>query len=107
MKYLSIWKTPQPRPVRHRPSPGDVRLPRRVKDWPADAQEEFKRIKNELWKWVKNNNVENKTGLALIAYEAVKQVWEDRPDPRTNMEVIDLSNTEEELWSTMRKLSKR
>lgn len=56
------------------------RLPRRVKDWPEDARKEFKRVKNELWRWHKKEGRGSGQGLGLIAYEAVKQTWECRDE---------------------------
>jgi hypothetical protein len=53
-----------------------------VKDWPKDASDAFKYVKNELWKWVKKENCQNRSGLALIAYEAVKNEFEGEYDRR-------------------------
>ena len=101
---MDIWKKPQPR-VRHSTSveSGPV-LKGRVKDWPAEAQEDFKRVKNELWKWAKAAPGRDREGLGLIAYEAVKQAYEGKPDPREGMEVINCE-TEEELWSALKRFS--
>lgn len=78
MKYMDIWAKPQPRRPR-KPVDRGTRLPRRVKDWPQDAQAAFRDVKNQLWKWAKKDASRDRTGLALLAYQGVKEVWEGEP----------------------------
>ena len=100
MKYMDIWAKPQRQRARST-SVGSVRLPRRVKDWPEEARAAFKALKNDLWKWSKRHEKDgSRKGLALIAYKAVKDEWEGRPDPRANMEIIE-TKTLEDTWQAL------
>ena len=90
---MSIWA-----PIARRQAPTVTKrgLPKRVKDWPPDAKTDFDHVKNELWRWVKKNNIPNRTRLGLIAYEAVKGEYEREPDI--------ICETEEDLWIKIREL---
>lgn len=72
-------------------------LPRLVRDWPADARRDFQHVKNELWKWAKKSPNRDRTGLALIAYEAVKQVYENN-----EKRVITYDN-QEDMWTDLKR----
>lgn len=78
-----------------------------MKDWPEDARKVFNEVKNQLWTWSKKYEKSgSRQGLGLIAYMAVKQVWEDESDPRANMQIINCE-TEEDLWNTVSKIASR
>lgn len=104
MKYMDIWKAPQ-RVAPEKKTAVTMTLPRRVNDWPEDARKEFKRVKNELWKWAKKQPGRDRSGLALIAYQAVKEAWEGKPPASEGVEIINCK-TEEELWDTILKLAR-
>lgn len=99
---MDIWKKPQPRVRQAAPVASGPVLKGRVKDWPAEAQEAFRCLKNDLWKWAKAEADRDRNGLGLIAYQAVKEAYEGKPDPREGMEIINCE-TEEELWDTLNK----
>lgn len=95
---MSIWAPAQRRRVVARPR--GVRLSGRVKDWPDEAKLAFKDVKNQLWKWAKKHNVPNKKGLALLAYQGVKEAFEGTPE-----KTVIHTKTEEDTWQTLLKIS--
>lgn len=95
---MSIWAPGSLTPVPRRTEPS---FPRRVKDWPAEAQKEFKQLKQQLIKHAKKH-WKNQDNLALIAYEALYNEytgeWERRIEERKN--VIEV----EDPWAEILKL---